>query len=71
MTDQTPPALTERSVESIRKALVDFGYTGLTSEEVRETGKRLLAGGEPGSDVIAMFMQGMLRDAGLLPESDR
>ncbi len=72
MTDQTatPPNLTDRSVESIRKALVEFGYTGLTSEEVRETGNRLLAGGDPKGDIIALFMDRMLRDAGLIKDAE-
>lgn len=65
------PTLTDRSVESIRKALADFGYTGLTVEEVRATSDRLLAGGDVDGDVIAMFIRDMLRDAGVLKdESD-
>lgn len=69
-TSKAPATLTDASVRSIHKALTEFGYTGLTVEEVRETGNRLLAGGDPGSDVIAMFMAGMLRDAGLLLEAE-
>jgi hypothetical protein len=61
--------LTLRSVESIRKALTDFGYTGLTNEQIADGGRHLLAGGEP-RDIIETFMRGMLRDAGLL-EGDR
>ncbi len=66
MAENTTPTLTDASVSSIRKALVDFGYTSLTETEVRETGNRLLAGGEVGSDVIAMFIRDMLRDAGAI-----
>lgn len=68
--ESVPPTLTDRSVKSIGDALREFGYTGLTDDEVRETGNRLLAGGDPSGDVIAMFMAGMLRDAGLLTEAE-
>ena len=61
----TPPELTERSIESIRSSLTEFGYRDLTTDQVRDGGKHLLAGGEP-RDVIETFMRGMLREAGLL-----
>lgn len=64
----TATTLTDKSVASVHKALVDFGYTGLTVQEVRETSDRLMAGGDAGSDVIAMFIQRMLRDAGVLAD---
>jgi hypothetical protein len=60
--------LTDRSIASIRSSLVEFGYTGLTTEEVREASNRMLAGEKPG-DIIDMFVQRMLREAGVLKES--
>jgi hypothetical protein len=59
--------LTPRSVASIKAALTDFGYHGLTTEQVEDGGRHLLAGGEP-RDIIEMFMRGMLRDAGVLKD---
>jgi hypothetical protein len=62
------PTLTPRSVRSIHDALVEFGYADLTLDEVRETGDRLLAGGEAGSDIIAMFIRRMLVESGAITE---
>ena len=61
----TVPELTPASVTSITKALREFGYN-VGEDEIRAGGKRLLEGKEP-QDIIQMFMRGMLKDAGLLP----
>jgi hypothetical protein len=59
--------LTERSIESIRSSLVEFGYSGLTTEQIRDASNRLLAGGKP-VDIIDMFVARMLRESGVLKE---
>jgi hypothetical protein len=61
--------LTDRSIASIRSSLVEFGYSSLTTEEVREASNRMLAGEKPG-DIIDMFVQRMLREAGVLKDPD-
>jgi hypothetical protein len=67
MTEQIAPTLTDRSVRSIGNSLREFGYTGLTDQEVRETANGLLDGSvAPDRDIIAMFIARMLREAGLL-----
>ena len=64
---QEPVKLTDRSVHSIGDSLREFGYT-VTDEECRTTAAALLAGSKPDSDIIAMFISRMLREAGLLPD---
>ena len=65
----SPTRLTDRSVHSIGNSLREFGYTGLTDQEVREAADRLTSG-EPvnNSDIIEMFVARMLREAGLIPD---
>jgi len=36
--------------------LRDFGYSNLTDEHVLSVTQKLMDGGDPGSDVIAMFI---------------
>ena len=66
--NETPNRLTDASVRSVTRSLREFGYSELTEQEVRETSDRLLAGGAPDGDVIAMFIARMMREAGLLPD---
>jgi len=56
--------LTDAQIRTIRRGLVDFGYR-VSEDEVRKEAAALLAGGDP-SDIIGMFVEGWLRDAGLL-----
>lgn len=63
------PELTDRSVKSIGDSLREFGYTSLTDDEVRRTANQLLRGIDMSeSDVIALFIRRMLREAGMLPD---
>lgn len=64
-TPNEPLTVTERSARSIHHSLVEFGYTDLTLEQVKESANRMLSGAEP-VDVIDMFIRRMFVDAGLL-----
>ena len=60
-----PRTVTERSARSIHRSLVEFGYTDLTLDEVKDSANRMLSGAEP-VDVIDMFIRKMFVDAGVL-----
>jgi hypothetical protein len=69
MTAQT--TLTDRSVRLVLASLREFGYRDLTETEVRETANGLLDGSVARDrDIIAMFIHGLLRDAGVLKDDE-
>lgn len=57
--------LTERSIKSIHDALVEFGYSSLTIEYVREMITDLLAG-EKAKSAPGMFIERWLKEANLI-----
>jgi uncharacterized protein with PIN domain len=62
--------LLDAQLLAMAKALRDFGYPTVSVEEVRIASETALRGEKP-ADVIGMFVEGFLRDAGLLKETPR
>lgn len=64
-TPKEPRTVSERSARSIHRSLVEFGYTDLTLDQVKDSAGRMLAGEDP-VDIIDTFIRKMFVDAGLL-----
>ncbi len=59
--------VTADTVAQITHNLVDFGYAGLTIENVQEEVDKALKGEEP-SNIIGKFVHGMLVENGYIEE---
>ena len=59
--------ISDSIVEQIKKNLVEFGYTDLTTQIVREAVDNLVAGAKP-TGIIGLFAQKMLVENGLLAD---
>ena len=57
----------QRIVESIRRNLVNFGYAGLTTEEVLASYDKAINGEQP-SGIIDLMTKSQLEQNGLLEE---
>lgn len=56
--------VTDAVIKAIQRNLTEFGYAGLTTEQVREQVDKVLAGEKPG--IIGMFAKTMLQEGGYL-----
>lgn len=58
---------TTKRLAAMGRALRDFGYRSLTDDQVRQEAEKLMKGAEP-TNIIATFVHGWLKEAGILPE---
>lgn len=59
--------ITSNTVEKIRRNLVEFGYKGLTREDVQEQVDKIVAGADKEElSVIGMFAKSMLEENGYI-----
>ena len=62
-------AIPDQAVRGIIRNLTEFGYSGLTFEDVREK-VDAIERGEPGTDIVSRFATNMLIEAKLIPDPD-
>lgn len=56
-----------KNINALYTSLVEFGYSSLTKDEVKEAYEGALDGVDPGSDIIKMMVTRQMREAGLIP----
>lgn len=61
-----PRVLRARNVGKLHRALVEFGYSTLTREEVADAYDAAMRGDDPGADIIRMMVARQIREAGLI-----
>jgi hypothetical protein len=54
-------AILTKGIDAVRKSLTEFGYSGLTSEQIAEAHRKYMAG-EPMSGIVEMMAEGQFKE---------